>query len=53
MERYRTMGILISRKEAQGLLDQVRSTAQRNKHALSDAELSSLYLNNKADNWAA
>jgi homocitrate synthase NifV len=53
MERYRVMGIQVSRQEAQGLLDQVRSVAQSNKHVLSDGELSTLYLKSKAVNWAA
>ncbi|GAB7027356.1 homocitrate synthase [Geotalea toluenoxydans] len=53
MERYRSMGIDMSREEAKVLLCRVRSTAQRNKQALTDKDLSRLYLDNKADNWAA
>lgn len=53
MERYRSMGIHISREEAQGLLCQVRSTAQRNKHDLSDTELFRLYRNSRAASRAA
>ncbi|WP_243373465.1 homocitrate synthase [Geotalea sp. SG265] len=52
MERYRSMGIHLSREEARKLLVMVRSAAQQNKKPLSDTDLSRLY-HNRADNLAA
>jgi homocitrate synthase NifV len=43
MERYREMGITVSRREAQSLMDHVRSTAQQVKRSLNDADLLRVY----------
>jgi homocitrate synthase NifV len=43
VERYRTMGISVSRKEAVQLLEQVRAIAQRVKRPLSEKELFRLH----------
>ena len=43
MERYREIGVSISRSEALLMLGAVRTTAQEMKRALSDAELLELY----------
>jgi homocitrate synthase NifV len=43
MERFREMGITVSRREAQSLMDHVRSTAQQTKRSLNDADLLRLY----------
>ncbi|KAF0219227.1 MAG: homocitrate synthase [Geobacteraceae bacterium] len=42
-ERYRELGIMVSRKEAFGLIEQVRAIAQRMKRPLTDTELRKLY----------
>ena len=43
VERYRQMGIPVSRSEASVLVDPVREAAQRLKRPLSDADLRSLH----------
>jgi len=43
IERYREMGITVSRGEALSLMDQVRTTAQQTKRSLNDADLLRLY----------
>ena len=43
VERYRELGIAISRKEAVCLMEQVRAIAQRMKRPLSDRELRKLH----------
>jgi len=43
VERYRTMGISVSRKEAVQLLEQVRAIAQRVKRPLNEKELFRLH----------
>lgn len=43
MERYRDMGIAISRSEAVNLMDRVRKVAQRTKRPLSNKQLMALY----------
>jgi homocitrate synthase NifV len=43
MERYREMGITVSRTEAQALMDHVRTAAQLLKRSLNDAELVRLH----------
>ncbi len=43
VERYREMGIAISRNEAVCLMEQVRAIAQRTKRPLNDRELRKLY----------
>lgn len=43
VERYRELGIEISRQEASGLMDEVRALAQRLKRPLSVADLRSLH----------
>jgi homocitrate synthase NifV len=43
VERYREMGIAISRKEAVCLMEQVRAIAQRMKRPLSDRDLKKLH----------
>ena len=43
VERYRELGIVVSRKEAVCMLEQVRAIAQRMKRPLSDRELRKLY----------
>jgi homocitrate synthase NifV len=43
VERYREMGLMISRKEAVCLIEQVRAIAQRMKRPLKDNELRRLY----------
>jgi len=43
VERYRELGIVISRKEAVCLMEQVRAIAQRMKRPLSDRELRRLH----------
>ena len=43
VERYREMGVMISRKEAVCLMEQVRVIAQRMKRPLKDNELRRLY----------
>ena len=43
VERYKTMGIVIDRKDAVCLMERVRSIAQRMKRPLSDRELRKLY----------
>jgi homocitrate synthase NifV len=43
VERYREMGVMISRKEAVCLMEQVRAVAQRMKRPLKDNELRRLY----------
>jgi len=47
MERYREMGIMISRKEALSMIEQVRAIAQRTKRSLDDADLMRLYKTGK------
>jgi len=43
MERYRDMGIAISRSEAVNLMDRVRKVAQRTRRPLSNKQLMALY----------
>jgi homocitrate synthase NifV len=43
MERYREMGITVSRREALSLMEHVRATAQLIKRSLNDADLLRLY----------
>ncbi|GLI38724.1 homocitrate synthase [Geobacter hydrogenophilus] len=43
VERFRQMGIELSRQEAGGLMDEVRDLAQRLKRPLSDGELRALH----------
>ena len=43
VERYKTMGIVIDRKDAVCLMERVRSIAQRMKRPLSDKDLHRLY----------
>jgi homocitrate synthase NifV len=43
VERYRELGLVVSRKEAVSLIEQVRAIAQRMKRPLNDAELRRLY----------
>ncbi|HYS42880.1 MAG TPA: homoaconitate hydratase, partial [Geobacteraceae bacterium] len=43
VERYRGMGIAVSRKEAVSLLEQVRAIAQRVKRPLNEKELVRLH----------
>ncbi len=43
VERYREMGIAVSRKEAIFLMEQVRTIAQQMKRSLNDADLLRLY----------
>ena len=43
MERYREMGIMVSRKEALSLMEQVRAIAQQMKRSLNDGDLLRLY----------
>lgn len=43
VERYREMGIMVSRKEALSMMEQVRAIAQRMKRSLNDADLLRLY----------
>jgi homocitrate synthase NifV len=43
MERYREMGITVSRREALSLMEHVRTTAQLIKRSLNDADLLKLY----------
>jgi homocitrate synthase NifV len=43
IERYRTMGIAIGRKEASPLLDLARIMAIRHKRDLSNGELKAIY----------
>jgi homocitrate synthase NifV len=43
IERYRELGIPVSRKEALSMMEQVRAIAQRMKRSLNDADLLRLY----------
>jgi homocitrate synthase NifV len=43
VERYREMGIAVSRKEALFMMEQVRTIAQQMKRSLNDADLLRLY----------
>jgi len=43
VERYREMGVAVSRKEAECIMEQVRETAQRLKRPLDDRELQELF----------
>jgi homocitrate synthase NifV len=47
VERYREMGIAVSRKEALSMMEQVRAIAQRMKRSLNDADLLRLYKSGK------
>lgn len=52
IERYREMGIGLSRNEALAMLEQVRSMAQRTKRTLDDGDLLRLYGSRKYRNAA-
>jgi homocitrate synthase NifV len=52
VERYREMGIAISRREAVSLMEQVRVIAQRAKRPLRDGELRKLYKSGNIKNAA-
>ncbi|HEY5975504.1 MAG TPA: homoaconitate hydratase, partial [Geobacteraceae bacterium] len=43
VERYRQLGVELSRDEAARLMDTVRATAQRLKRPLSNRDLTTLY----------
>jgi homocitrate synthase NifV len=53
VERYRELGIAVSRKEAVSLMEQVRAIAQRLKRPLKDTELRRLYRSGRAGLKAA
>ncbi len=53
VERYRAMGIAVSRDEAVSLMEQVRAIAQRMKRPLHDGELRRLYRSEKGCRRAA
>jgi len=53
VERYREMGIELSRQEAAGLMDEVRNLAQRLKRPLSDRELRTLHASRRCTLKAA
>ncbi len=52
VERYREMGLTVTRKEALAMMEQVRAIAQRTKRALNDADLLRLYKAGKFRNAA-
>lgn len=53
VERYREMGIALSKREAVSLMEQVRVIAQRIKRPLSDGDLRRLYRSGEAGRRAA
>lgn len=53
IERYRSMGITVSRREAQPMLDRVRTMASWRKRDLSNRELMAIYLGNASMATAA
>lgn len=53
VERYRQLGIELSRQEAGGLMDEVRNLAQRLKRPLSDGELRALHASGRCTLRAA
>jgi homocitrate synthase NifV len=52
MDRYREMGIAVSRKEALALMEQMRAIAQQMKRSLNDADLLRLYKSGRFKNAA-
>lgn len=53
IERYRSMGITVGRREAQPMLDRVRTLANWHKRELSNRELMAIYLGNASMSTAA